>query len=278
MSKNRSLSPLQRQLHTIIFEADTPAGRRFDVSLMIFIAISILLVNLESVPSINTKYGNLLYILEWVLTIFFTFEYILRLYCSLRPKNYIFSLYGIIDLLAILPTFLSIFIAGSQSLIIIRALRLLRVFRIFKMVGFLNQGTFLLNALRSSRDKIFIFLFFIFVMVNIVGSMMYLIEGGSNSGFDSIPRSIYWAIVTMTTVGYGDISPVTELGQFLAAVVMIMGYAIIAVPTGIVSSEMIGSKKQEEISTQVCMSCGKEGHDVDATYCKYCGSSINMED
>ena len=144
------------------------------------------------------------------------------------------------------------------------------------MVGFMNQGSFIINALKASRDKIFIFLFFIFVMVNIVGSIMYLVEGGSNSGFDSIPRSIYWAIVTMTTVGYGDISPVTEFGQFIAAVVMIMGYAVIAVPTGIVSSEMVRGKKKEDISTQVCMNCGKEGHDVDATYCKYCGSSIDL--
>jgi len=277
MSKPRSLSPLQKQLHAIIFEADTPAGKRFDVALLIFIALSILLVNLESVPSINSRYGDLLYFMEWVLTIFFTMEYLMRLYCSVRPWKYAFSLYGIIDLLAIIPTYLSIFIAGSHSLIIIRALRLLRVFRIFKMVGFLNQGTFIMNALRASRDKIFIFLFFIFVMVNIVGSIMYLVEGGSNSGFDSIPRSIYWAIVTMTTVGYGDISPVTELGQFLAAVVMIMGYAVIAVPTGIVSSEMISTKKEDEISTQVCMNCAKEGHDADASHCKYCGSEIHID-
>ncbi len=277
MTKKRSLSPFQRELHTMMFEADTPAGKRFDIILMIFIVLSIVLVNLESVPSINNKYGNLLYIMEWVLTIFFTVEYIFRLYCSYRRRSYAFSFYGIIDLLAILPTYLSIFIAGSQSLIIIRALRLLRVFRIFKMVGFMNQGSFIINALKSSRDKIFIFVFFIFVMVNIVGSIMYLIEGGSNSGFDSIPRSIYWAIVTMTTVGYGDISPVTELGQFLAAVVMIMGYAIIAVPTGIVSSEMMSTaKKKEEISTQVCMNCGRDGHDADATYCKYCSSAINL--
>ncbi len=276
MARNRSLTPLQRSIHTIIFEADTPAGKRFDISLLIFIVLSILLVNLESVPSINSNYGHVLYTMEWILTIFFTVEYILRIYCSLKPKNYIFSLYGIIDLLAILPTYLSIFIVGTNSLIIIRALRLLRVFRIFKMVGFMNQGSFIINALKASRDKIFIFLFFIFVMVNIVGSIMYLVEGGSNSGFDSIPRSIYWAIVTMTTVGYGDISPVTEFGQFIAAVVMIMGYAVIAVPTGIVSSEMVRGKKKEDISTQVCMNCGKEGHDVDATYCKYCGSSIDL--
>ncbi len=277
MAKKRTLTPLQRQLHTTIFEADTPAGKRFDIILMLFIVLSIVLVNLESVPSINNKYGDLLYICEWILTIFFTIEYALRIYCSYRRRIYALSFYGIIDLLAIIPTYLSIFITGTHSLIIIRALRLLRVFRIFKMVGFMNQGSFIINALKASRDKIFIFMFFIFVMVNIVGSIMYLVEGGANSGFDSIPRSIYWAIVTMTTVGYGDISPVTEFGQFLAAVVMILGYAVIAVPTGIVSSQMISSSKnQEDISTQVCMNCGKEGHDTDAEYCKYCGSLINL--
>ena len=277
MVKKRNLTPFQRNIHTIIFEADTPEGKRFDIVLMLFIVLSIVLVNLESVPSINDKYGHILYAMEWILTIFFTIEYILRIYCSYRRSSYAFSFYGIIDLLAILPTYLSIFMGGTHSLMIIRALRLLRVFRIFKMVGFMNQGTMITNALKASRDKIFIFLFFIFVMVNIVGSLMYLIEGGSNSGFDSIPRSIYWAIVTMTTVGYGDISPVTEFGQFVAAVVMIMGYAVIAVPTGIVSSEMIkDSKRPDEITTQVCMNCGKEGHDSDATYCKYCGSEINL--
>jgi voltage-gated potassium channel len=277
MAKKQNLTPLQRNLHTVIFEADTPLGKRFDILLMLFIILSIVLVNLESVSSINIKYGNLLYSAEWILTIFFTIEYILRVYCSYRRRNYVFSFYGIIDLLAILPTYLSIFMLGTQSLIIIRALRLLRVFRIFKMVGFMNQGSFIVDSLKASRDKIFIFLFFIFVMVNIVGSVMYLVEGGVNPDFDSIPRSIYWAIVTMTTVGYGDISPVTEFGQFIAAVVMIMGYAVIAVPTGIVSSEMIrGGKNQEDITTQVCMNCGKEGHDSDAVYCKYCSSAINL--
>lgn len=277
MPNKSKLTPLQRELHTIIFEADTPAGRRFDIILLIFIVLSILLVNLESVPSINSKYGFTLYLFEWLLTLFFTVEYIMRLYCSYNRKAYALSFYGIIDLLAIIPTYLSLIVAGSHSLMIIRALRLLRVFRIFKMVGFLHQGTFIINALKASRNKIFLFMFFIFVMVNIVGSVMYLIEGGANSGFDSIPRSIYWAIVTMTTVGYGDISPVTNLGQFLAAVVMIMGYAVIAVPTGIVSSEMVrSSKKAEEVSTQVCMNCSREGHDSDAVYCKYCGSEINL--
>lgn len=272
-------SPLKRKIHTIIFEADTKNGKLFDVILLVFILLSIVLVNLESVPSIARKYGNLLYYAEWFLTIFFTLEYILRLYCSFKPRSYALSFYGIIDLLAIIPTYLSLVVAGTHSLMIIRALRLLRVFRIFKMVGFLNQGNFILQSLRASRDKIFLFLFFIFVMVNILGSLMYLVEGGANSGFDSIPRSIYWAIVTMTTVGYGDISPQTNFGQFLAAIVMILGYAVIAVPTGIVSSEMIsGKKKKSDVSTQVCMNCGREGHDADAIYCKYCSSRINPED
>ena len=195
MVKKRNLTPFQRNIHTIIFEADTPEGKRFDIVLMLFIVLSIVLVNLESVPSINDKYGHILYAMEWILTIFFTIEYILRIYCSYRRSSYAFSFYGIIDLLAILPTYLSIFMGGTHSLMIIRALRLLRVFRIFKMVGFMNQGTMITNALKASRDKIFIFLFFIFVMVNIVGSLMYLIEGGSNSGFDSIPRSIYLSLI-----------------------------------------------------------------------------------
>ena len=272
----RVLSSYQKRLHTILFEADTPLGKTFDVILLICIALSILFVNLESVPSINAKYSSFLYTMEWVLTIFFTIEYILRLYCSYKPKSYALSPYGIIDLLAVIPTYLSLFIVGTHSLMIIRALRLLRVFRLFKMVGFMNQGTFIITALKASRDKIFIFLFFIFLMVNILGSMMYLIEGGENSGFDSIPRSIYWAIVTMTTVGYGDISPVTSAGQFLAAIVMVMGYAVIAVPTGIVSSEMVAGKKSaKDITTQVCVHCSREGHDADAVFCKYCGENIN---
>ncbi len=268
--KTRKFSPLQRNLHTIIFEADTPKGKLFDIILLVFIALSILVVNLDSVPSISSKYSTILFYAEWILTIFFTLEYTFRLYCSYRPMKYVFSMYGIIDLLAILPSYLSLFMAGAHSLIIIRALRLLRVFRIFKMVGFMNQGTFIMNSLKASRDKIFIFVFFIFLMVNIMGAIMYLVEGTSNSGFDSIPRSIYWAVVTMTTVGYGDISPTTNLGQFLAAVVMILGYAVIAVPTGIVSAEMVNQgKKKHEITSQSCMSCTAQGHDVDAEYCKY---------
>jgi len=273
--KTRKFNQLQRDLHTIIFEADTPKGKAFDVILLVFIALSILVVNLESVSSISTQYSDILFYSEWGLTIFFTIEYILRLYCSYRPMKYVFSMYGIIDLLAIIPTYLSLFMVGAHSLIIIRALRLLRVFRIFKMVGFMNQGTFIMNSLKASRDKIFIFIFFIFLMVNIVGAIMYLVEGSANSGFESIPRSIYWAVVTMTTVGYGDISPTTNFGQFLAAIVMILGYAVIAVPTGIVSAEMVNhGKKKHDITTQACLSCTAEGHDADAKYCKFCGEHL----
>ena len=279
-SKGRELSPFQRNLHTIIFEADTPNGKLFDVFLLIFIGLSIIAVNLESVSSIAEQYAKMLFYVEWFLTIIFTLEYILRLYCSPKPMKYVFSLYGIIDLLAILPTIISIFFVGAHSLLIIRALRLLRVFRVFKMVGFMNQGTVIMNALRASRDKIFIFIFFIFLVVNIFGAIMYLVEGPVNPDFDSIPRSIYWAIVTMTTVGYGDISPSTSFGQFLASVVMILGYAVIAVPTGIVSVEMtnVGKKKKHEITTQTCMSCSLQGHDTDAEYCKYCGEHLELED
>jgi len=276
----RELTQLQRSIHAVIFEADTPNGKIFDIVLLIFIALSILVVNLESVPSISEKYGTALIIAEWILTFFFTAEYALRLYCSYKPKKYALSAFGIIDLLAIIPTYLSLIVAGTHSLIIIRALRLLRVFRIFKMVGFLNQGSFIIDSLKASRDKIVVFVFFIFLMVNIIGSMMYLIEGTiPDSDFDSIPRSVYWAIVTMTTVGYGDISPQTNLGQFFAAVVMIMGYAVIAVPTGIVSSEMIkgSTKKKKDITTIHCKSCSREGHDSDAIYCKYCGEDLDIQ-
>lgn len=271
-----SFSDRRKRLHEIIFEADTSEGKTFDVILLVFIILSILIVNVESVPSINSKYGDELYIFEWILTIFFTIEYILRLYCSRKPLKYALSLYGLIDLLSILPTFLSIFYAGSHSLMIIRALRLLRIFRIFKMVGFMHQGTVIAEALRRSRDKIAVFLFSVFILVNIIGSLMYLIEGGVNDGFDSIPRSIYWTIVTLTTVGYGDISPITSLGQAIAASVMLIGYAIIAVPTGIVVGEVNQvSKEKHEVSTQVCMHCSQEGHDANAVYCKYCGEHLD---
>lgn len=269
--KKSSLS-LREHLHEIIFEADTPAGKTFDVALLAAILISVIVVMLESVDVYRTRYGQALYAIEWVLTGFFTIEYILRLYVVRKPMKYARSFYGVIDLLAILPTYLSIFIVGSQSLLVIRALRLLRIFRIFKLANYMRQGRQIALALRKSTPKILVFIFFVLLLVMIFGSMMYLLEGGVNEGYDSIPRSVYWAIVTLTTVGYGDISPITNAGQLLAAIIMILGYAVIAVPTGIVTVELSRAMRGEEkVSTQACLSCSREGHDADAEFCKYCG-------
>ena len=266
------------RIHEIIFEADTFEGKFFDVVLLIMILISIVAVSIESIPTIDIDTKRFLYILELVLTGFFTVEYILRLISVHKAKVYATSFYGIIDLLAILPTYLSIFIVGTNSLLVIRALRLLRLFRIFKMVQYLNQGELLIKSLKSSIIKLTVFVYFVIVMVCIFGAVMYLIEGSSNDEFDSIPRSIYWAVVTITTVGYGDIAPHTPLGQFISAILMVMGYAVIAVPAGIISSEVIKEqrdKKKEEISTQACRYCSHEGHDADAIYCKHCGQQLN---
>ncbi|MCB0522014.1 MAG: ion transporter [Lewinellaceae bacterium] len=264
----------KEKLHEIIFEADTPAGKAFDVALLVAIVASVLVVILESVKEYQEQYGDFLYILEWIFTIFFTIEYILRLYSVYKPLKYSTSFFGIIDLLAILPTYLSLFISGTQTLLVIRILRLLRVFRIFKLGHFLIEGDVILRSLKASRAKITVFLFFILLMVTIIGSVMYIVEGGQeNSGFTSIPRSIYWAIVTLTTVGYGDITPTTEIGQLLSALVMILGYAVLAVPTGIVSAEMI--KTAKKTTTQACRYCGKDGHDDDAMHCKYCGQKLH---
>lgn len=265
---------LKIKIHEIIFEADTPAGKFFDVALLIFIIGSVFAALLESVPSIIAKYTNVFYYFEWIFTIFFTIEYGLRLYSTFKPWKYATSFYGVIDLLAILPTYISIFFAGTQSLIVIRAIRLLRIFRIFKMVNFVSEAETISKALYNSSRKILVFLFAILMIVVIVGSVMYLVEGGVNPDFDSIPRSIYWAIVTLTTVGYGDISPNTSFGQFIAAFVMILGYAVIAVPTGIVTNELINPKKVQK-NTLSCVHCSKSGHDDDAIFCKYCGGEIH---
>lgn len=275
-SKNKRFHPIRERLFEIIFEADTRAGKNFDVILLILIFASVAVVLLETVPSLQSKYKQVFILLEWIFTIIFTIEYILRIYCVYKPVKYIKSFFGIIDLISILPTYLSLVLVGSQHLMIIRALRLLRVFRIFKMVSFLSEASYLLNALRRAKRKILVFLFTILLLVTIIGSIMHLVEGGVNESFDSIPRSVYWAIVTLTTVGYGDISPITPLGQMLAALVMIMGYSVIAVPTGIVSAELIGGEhKASKITTQVCPHCSKEGHSSDAVFCKYCGEPLH---
>ncbi|WP_272148689.1 ion transporter [Tenacibaculum aiptasiae] len=263
----------KEKLHEIIYEADTPAGKLFDIVLLIAIIASIVLVMLESVNSINAKYGEILNISEWFITILFSVEYIVRIVSINRPQKYIFSFYGVIDLLSTLPKYLAIFFTGTHSLVALRALRLLRVFRILKLARFIGESNNFMKALKASRAKIAVFLFFVLILCVILGTVMYLIEGGDN-GFTSIPRSVYWAIVTLTTVGYGDIAPHTPFGQFIASIIMILGYGIIAVPTGIVSSEMV-KVNDINLNTQSCPSCSYEGHDDDASYCNHCGSKLH---
>ena len=268
---------LRHRLHTIIFEADTPAGKAFDVALLLAILASIAAVCLESVASVRAEHGALLVRVEWGLTIAFTVEYLLRLYCVGNPLRYARSFYGVVDLLAILPGYLGLVFTGTHSFVIIRALRLLRVFRVFKLGHFVAEAGVLRAALVAARRKILVFLGAILALVFILGTLMYVVEGNQDSGFTSIPASVYWAIVTMTTVGYGDIAPVTVLGKFIASVVMLSGYAILAVPTGIVSVELARAAKSDSITTQACPGCGGEGHDHDAVFCKWCGTELHPE-
>jgi voltage-gated potassium channel len=265
-------STMKTRLHEIIFEAETPAGKAFDIGLIFTILLSVLVVMLESVAGIRQEYGPVLVAMEWSFTIAFTMEYLLRLYCVGQPLRYAGSFYGVVDLLAIIPTYLSVFVLGTQYLLVIRTIRILRVFRVLKLVQYWSEARTLSHALCVSRRKIVVFLYVVMILVIIIGSLMYLIEGEKN-GFTSIPRSIYWAIVTLTTVGYGDIAPATDLGQTLAAIVMIIGYGIIAVPTGIVTAEL-ARESYISLSTQACPECGSEGHDADAVYCKYCGAKL----
>jgi voltage-gated potassium channel len=260
------------KLHEIIFEADTPAGKWFDVLLILSILVSVVMVMLDSVSAIQKTRGRILLLGEWLFTILFTIEYVLRLLSVGRPLAYATSFFGVVDLLAILPTYLSFIIPGAQYLLVIRILRVLRIFRIFKLVQYVGEASLLIQALRASRRKITVFLFTVLTLVTIFGSLIYLIEDPKD-GFTSIPKSIYWSIVTLTTVGYGDVSPQTSIGQLLAALIMITGYAIIAVPTGIVTVELSHAFKRK-ISTQACPECSAEGHDSDAKFCKYCGSIL----
>jgi len=261
------------RLHEIIFEADTRAGRLFDLTLIWLILLSVATVILESVRSVRAQYGDLLYTLEWVFTLLFTVEYVLRLTSVRHPLRYATSFFGVVDLLAIIPTYLSIFLPGSQYLLVIRILRLLRVFRLLKLSEYVAEADTLRLALRASRRKISVFISAVVLLVVIIGALMYVIEGEEH-GFTSIPTSIYWAIVTLTTVGYGDLSPRTPFGQMLASVVMVLGYGIIAVPTGIVTVELAQAARQRRVTTQACPSCGAQGHDLDAVYCKYCGANL----
>jgi voltage-gated potassium channel len=263
--------PWQRRLHEIIFESDTAAGRGFDVALLVAIATSVAAVLLESVPDIRREHGSVLRVVEWTLTIAFTVEYALRLMAVQRPWRYATSFFGVVDLLSILPTYLALVVPETQPLMVIRGIRLLRVFRIVKAAKFLSEADVLMTALRASRRKITVFLGAIVTVVLIVGALMYVIEGEEH-GFTSIPTSMYWAVVTMTTVGYGDIAPRTALGQLVASMLMILGYGVIAVPTGIVSVELAHATRP--VSRQACPACGAEGHDVDAVHCKYCGAAL----
>ncbi|AKD04700.1 ion transporter [Pontibacter korlensis] len=260
---------LRKKLYTIIFEAETPAGKAFDIVLLVLILASVAVVTLESVVSLRRDYLYIFVTLEWIFTIIFTVEYLLRIYSTSKPFKYIFSFFGVVDFLSIVPTYLSLFILGSQYLLVVRVLRLIRIARIFKLTRFINEGQVLSNALRASATKIAVFLGTVLLLVVIIGSAIYIIEGAAN-GFTSIPKSIYWTIVTLTTVGYGDIAPKTALGQVLASFVMIMGYGIIAVPTGIVTVEMSRSDKQQ-VATQVCPNCHTEGHPLGAHFCYNCG-------
>lgn len=270
--KPMGFSDRRERLHQIIFESDTPAGKLFDVALLAMILFSIGLLMLDTVPSIQAKWGKTLYVLEWAVTVFFTIEYLIRLYSVYKPIKYVTSFYGLVDIASILPVYLSLFIPGAHSLMIVRSLRLLRLFRIFKLNVFLNQGNQILMAMRASREKILVFMFFVVLMVFVFGSIMYVLENRANPEFDSIPTSIYWAIVTITTVGYGDISPVTPLGKLIASLIMMLGYAVIAVPTGIVTSSLVNLGRKN--STQHCPGCSREGHEEDAVYCKYCGAGL----
>ncbi len=265
-----SLTPWRAKLHAVTFEADTRAGRAFDIALITAVLLSVLCVVLESVGSIRAQYGTLLLAMEWGFTAIFTVEYVLRVLSVRRPFHYMTSFFGLVDLLAILPTFVSLLFPSMHSLLVIRAFRLVRIFRIFKLSTHLGQAEILARALRSSGPKITVFLTTIFATVIIVGALMYVVEGEQN-GFINIPTSIYWAIVTMTTVGYGDIAPQTTLGQAIASFLMIAGYGIIAVPTGIMTTELARANR---VDNRACMECSREGHEWDAQHCKFCGAKL----
>ncbi len=272
-SPHRPESGWRSRLHEIIFEAETPAGKAFDVVLIWSIILSVTAVMLESVAHIRASYGPWLIGVEWFFTVLFTLEYVVRLVCVRRPLRYARSFFDIVDLLAVVPTYLSLLIPGSQYLLAIRILRLLRIFRVLKLTKYVSEAGVINAALRASRRKISVFLFAMLTIMVMIGAIMHVVEGEEH-GFSDIPTSIYWAIVTMTTVGYGDISPGTPLGKALASVVMIMGYGILAVPTGIVTVE-ISEAARRRISTEACPSCGRDGHDYDAVHCKYCGAPMS---
>jgi len=274
MAKVESVSQASRKerIHQVIFEADTPSGKFFDIALLLAILASILTVSLESVDSIDQAYHSELRLFEWAITILFTLEYLLRLYSTKKSQKYATSFFGIIDLIAIIPTYLSLIIPGAQSLLIVRALRLLRMFRVLKLSRYIGEGEVLFEALLQSRTRIIIFLFTVTILGFISGAMMYLLEGPTN-GFTSIPQSVYWSLTTITGTGYGDTVPSTPVGKLLAVVIMVLGYSLIIVPTGIVSSELM---KLGEVDTRACSSCSRDGHDRNAKHCKFCGAVLRV--
>ena len=277
--KTKNLQPqtpatIRRKFHEVIYEADTTAGKLFDLILLLLIIISIAAVMLESVAEIQLQYGYELWVIEWVITIFFTLEYIGRILSVRRPLKYIFSFYGLIDLLATLPAYVDLIFPGLHFLLSLRALRLLRIFRILKLMHFVGAGNSLIAALKKSRTKIAVFLFTVVVICIILGTVMYMIEGPEN-GFSSIPMSVYWTIVTLTTVGFGDITPQTAFGQFISIIIMILGYGIIAVPTGLITAEFMAKKEEMDENTQSCPNCAADHHRDDAKFCYHCGSLLN---
>jgi len=264
---------LKDRLYSIIFGSDTPAGKRFDVLLMVAIVLSLIIVASDSLTKDHVWIMRIFLVLEYLLTVFFTLEYLARLYCSPKPRAYAFSFFGLIDLLSILPMYLSVLVRNARFMIVLRSFRLIRVFRIFKLFAFLQEGYLLLESIRASMRKISVFFLFVLIIVICMGTLMYMIEGGEpGSQFTDIPTSIYWAVVTMTTVGYGDITPVTHWGRIFSGFTMLLGYTIIAVPTGIVTATMV--QASHDAASRVCPNCGRSGHDVEATHCKYCGSEL----
>jgi voltage-gated potassium channel len=270
---------LRERLHTVIFGTDTPMGKLFDVVLIYAILISVAVVMLDSIADIHLQYRRWLYGLEWFFTLLFTVEYLLRIYISPRPLRYIFSFYGIVDFLSILPTYLALLVTGASYLQIIRLIRVLRIFRVLKLARYSEEGRLLINAMVSSRRKIFVFFFAVLILSTVFGSLMFIVEGPEH-GFTSIPKSIYWTIVTITTVGYGDITPETVMGQMISTLAMLTGYSIIAIPTGIVSAELIhevGRERELQQNKRICPECGLAGHVAAARYCLECGASLSSD-
>lgn len=273
---NKSQSRLQHYLYTTIFGTETKHGKAFDLVLIVMILASMVVLMLESIASFHTKWSQWLYWIEWGFTGIFTIEYVLRLYCSPRPSAYARSFYGVVDLLAILPTYIAIFVPGTTYLMVVRLLRVLRIFRVLRLMRFLEDSNILLRSMMLSSRKVMIFFFSVAILVTVFGALMYVIEGPEN-GFTSIPYAIYWAIVTLTTVGYGDIVPQTDIGKALASFTMLMGYSIIAVPTGIITAE-IGQQMSLHRNLVKCPNCSKSGHESDASFCKHCGSELPEAD